>query len=214
MCSGELENKVSTGSNKSLSQNTNVKILIQLLQLSHPQFFGYVTRFPVFCVDYCLCQCLLKCIFCKMFVFLYFCDFFYISLYRLHVTGRRSRDSMVVEFPSYLCNQSLSPLMLWVRTPLRRGVLDTTLCDQVCYWLATGRWFSPGTTVSSTNKTEILLKVALNTISHTCLSEISQSSHSVRYLSVKPEKVIISQFMFLWKLAEISQCKLCLCDNF
>jgi hypothetical protein len=36
--------------------------------------------------------------------------------------------------------------------------------------LATGRWFSPGTPVSSTNKTdrhdivEILLKVALNTI--------------------------------------------------
>jgi hypothetical protein len=36
--------------------------------------------------------------------------------------------------------------------------------------LATGRWFSPGTLVSSTNKTdshditEILLKVALNTI--------------------------------------------------
>jgi len=48
-----------------------------------------------------------------------------------------------------------------------RGVLDTTVCDQVCLWLATGRWFSPRTPVSSTNKTdrhdiaEILLKVAL-----------------------------------------------------
>ena len=46
-----------------------------------------------------------------------------------------------------------------------RGVLDTTLCDSVCQWLATGQWFSPGTPVSSTNKTdhhnitEILLKV-------------------------------------------------------
>ena len=45
-----------------------------------------------------------------------------------------------------------------------------TLCDKVCQWLATGRWFSP---VSSTNKTdrhdiaEILLKVALNTIKQT-----------------------------------------------
>ena len=32
----------------------------------------------------------------------------------------------------------------------------------VCQWLATGRWFSPGTPISSTNKTdiaEILLKV-------------------------------------------------------
>jgi hypothetical protein len=51
-----------------------------------------------------------------------------------------------------------------------RGVLDTTLCDKVCQWLVTGRWFSPCTPVSSTNKTdrhnitEIMLKVALNTI--------------------------------------------------
>jgi hypothetical protein len=71
---------------------------------------------------------------------------------------------------NYLCNQYLSPLTLWVRIPLRRGVLYTTLCDEVCQWLATGQWFSPGTLVSSTNKadchdiTEILLKVALNTI--------------------------------------------------
>jgi hypothetical protein len=40
----------------------------------------------------------------------------------------------------------------------------------VCLWLAAGRWFSQGTPVSSTNETdrhditEILLKVALNTI--------------------------------------------------
>ena len=68
-----------------------------------------------------------------------------------------------------LCNQFLPPLTLWVRITLRRGVLDTTLCDKVCQFLATGRWFSPCTPVSSTNKTdrhditEILLKVALNT---------------------------------------------------
>jgi hypothetical protein len=55
--------------------------------------------------------------------------------------------------------------MLWVRKPFRRGELDTTLFDQVCQWLAAGRWFSLGTPVSSTNKTdrhnmtEILLKV-------------------------------------------------------
>ena len=50
------------------------------------------------------------------------------------------------------------------------GVLDTTLCDKVCQWLVADWWFSPGTPVSSTNKTnlhditEILLKVAINTI--------------------------------------------------
>jgi len=68
---------------------------------------------------------------------------------------------------TYISNQCLSPLTLWGRTPLRRGELDTTLCDKVCQWLATSRWFS---LVSYTNKTdhhnitEILLKVAFNTI--------------------------------------------------
>jgi hypothetical protein len=28
------------------------------------------------------------------------------------------------------CNQCLSPLTFWVQIPLRRGVLDTTLCDK------------------------------------------------------------------------------------
>ena len=34
-------------------------------------------------------------------------------------------------------------------------VLDTTLCDKVCQWIAADRWFSPGTCtlVSSTSKT-------------------------------------------------------------
>ena len=46
-------------------------------------------------------------------------------------------------------------------------------CDKVCQGLATGRWFSPGTLVFPTNKidphdiTELLLKVALNTITLT-----------------------------------------------
>ena len=48
--------------------------------------------------------------------------------------------------------------------------VNKTLCDQVCQWLAAGQWFSPGIPISSTNKTdrhditEILLKMALNTI--------------------------------------------------
>ena len=41
--------------------------------------------------------------------------------------------------------------MLWVRISIRSRC--TTLCDKVCQWLATGRWFSPDTPVSSTNKT-------------------------------------------------------------
>ena len=67
-----------------------------------------------------------------------------------------------------MCNQCLSPLRLLVRISIRTRC--TTLCDKVCQWLVTGLWFSPGTPVSSTNKTdlhditEILLKVALNNI--------------------------------------------------
>jgi hypothetical protein len=58
--------------------------------------------------------------------------------------------------------------MLWDRISIRAKC--TTLCDKVCQWLATGRWFSP---VSSTNKTdchditEILFKMMLNTIKQT-----------------------------------------------
>ena len=66
-----------------------------------------------------------------------------------------------------ICNQCLSPLMLWVRISIRTRC--TTLCDKVCQWLATGRWFSLCPLISSNNKTDhditvILLKVALNTI--------------------------------------------------
>jgi hypothetical protein len=54
---------------------------------------------------------------------------------------------------------------LFVFIHMSVGVLDTTLCDYVCQWLAADLWFSPGTLVTSTNKTdchdiiEILLKV-------------------------------------------------------
>jgi hypothetical protein len=67
---------------------------------------------------------------------------------------RRGRDGSLIY--NFLCNQCLSP---------------------VCQWLATGRWFSTGPPVSSTNKIdrhdipEILLKVALNTIKQTHKSQ-------------------------------------------
>jgi hypothetical protein len=76
---------------------------------------------------------------------------------------------------NYLCNQCLSPLMLWVWILLRARC--ATLCDKDCQWLAAGQWFSPGTPVSSTNKTvrhditKILLKVVLNTIKPTKISD-------------------------------------------
>jgi len=78
-------------------------------------------------------------------------------------------DRMVVGIDSYVCSQCISQLT-WVRIRYMRVVFNTTLYDKVCQWLVAGRWFSPGTPVSSTNKTdrhditEILLKMAWNTI--------------------------------------------------
>ena len=43
---------------------------------------------------------------------------------------------------NYLCNRCLSPLMLWVRVPLR--MTCTTLRENICQWLAAGRWFLVG----------------------------------------------------------------------
>ena len=69
----------------------------------------------------------------------------------------------------------------------------TTLCDKVCQWLATGRWFSPGPPVSATNKTdshditEILLKVALNTIKQTNKGKFSkiQVTENITYNEIR-----------------------------
>ena len=63
----------------------------------------------------------------------------------------------------YLCNQFLSPLTLCVRIKLRRGVLDTTLCDK---FIRVHR-FPPPKNSYLRDITEILMKVALNTITLT-----------------------------------------------
>jgi hypothetical protein len=62
---------------------------------------------------------------------------------------------------NYLCKHCPSPLTLWVRIHLRRGILDITLCDKVCQWFATGRWFYSGTPVSSIKYLRILERMLL-----------------------------------------------------
>ena len=82
----------------------------------------------------------------------------YMQFSAIYSQGRHGRGRMVVGFTATYA----FTIMLWVW--ISRW---TTLCDT---WLATGRCFSPGPPVSSTNKTdhyditEILLKVALNII--------------------------------------------------
>ena len=87
----------------------------------------------------------------------------------LKTLGRRGRDRMVVEFTT---TYAIGAYHHWC-CEFESWSGCTTLCDKVCLWLATGRWFSPGAPVSSTKKpdrhdiTEVLLKVALNTIKQT-----------------------------------------------
>jgi hypothetical protein len=74
-----------------------------------------------------------------------------------------------------------------------QGVLDTTLCDKVCQWLATDQWFSPSTPITSTNITdrhditEILLKMALNTI-----------NQSAFHLNIHIYHVLVRSFSKFW----------------
>jgi len=63
--------------------------------------------------------------------------------------GSRGCDRMVVEITT-TCAITTS---VGRSNPARARVLDTTLYDTVCQWLAAGWWFSPGTLLSSISKT-------------------------------------------------------------
>ena len=84
--------------------------------------------------------------------------------------GRGGRDRMVIRVIATRAISDCHHLSCEFEPRSWRGVLDKTLCDKAWQWLATCRCFSPGTPVSSNNKTyrhniiEILLKVTLNTI--------------------------------------------------
>jgi hypothetical protein len=110
---------------------------------------------------------------------------------------------------NYLCNQCLSPLMLWVRISIRARC--TTLDDKVCHWLATGLWFSLSLPASSTKKTdrhnitEILLKVALNTIKQTnkqTLTAIVNDWKNVQYKLTLNQSCFISFDVHVYFYAE------------
>jgi len=87
--------------------------------------------------------------------------------YLYEYTGQSWSWSYSCWIYNYICNQCISPLTLWVRIPLRRGVLVATLCNTKCQWLVTDWWISPCT--DRHDITEILLKVALNTITLTLI---------------------------------------------
>ena len=94
-----------------------------------------------------------QCTFCQKEIIEYFnttiftVDIHYITdLNKLDLEAHRSMYSSWIS--SYYYQNCEFEFRSW------RGVLDTILCDKVCQWLATGRWFSRDTPVSSINKVD------------------------------------------------------------
>jgi hypothetical protein len=87
--------------------------------------------------------------------------------------GCSVRSHMVVGFTTTCAISVYHHLSCEFKSRSWRGVLETNSCDNVCQWLAKSLQFSLGTLVSFTKKTdcnditEILLKVALNTLTLT-----------------------------------------------
>ena len=87
-------------------------------------------------------------------------------MYFMHILLRNDRGKLLLIL--YFC---------WGR----RG-RDCMVCVKVCQWLATDRWFSSGPPPTDRHdKTEILLKVALNAIKQTNI----QTHKLYFYISVK-----------------------------
>ena len=127
--------------------------------------------------------------------------------------GHRGRNRVVFGFTTTFAIGVYHHESCELKSHSWRGVLDTTLCDTVGQWLATGQWFSLGTPVSSNNQTdrhnitEILLKVALNTI--TLIIYWTVNMYISSFLNYKSIFLRMSYFrlyslnrhfwMYLWK---------------
>jgi len=122
----------------------NVKLMFSILQSKH------INKRQAVVMLYFRLGIRVECLYILYYVIWWICIFVLPAC--LPLISRR--DPIVC-----LCNLLVSVFFNFVSFYL--------LCDQVCQWLATGQWFSPGTKVSSTNKTdrcdiaEILLKVVL-----------------------------------------------------
>ena len=92
----------------------------------------------------------------------------------------------------------------------RRVVLDTTLCDKVCQLLAASWWFSPGTPVSSSNKTDrhdITEKPAgldnpcMSTHSYVCVDIELNTLRKKTNVHLSSRRLILSMLTMTYKLA-------------
>ena len=84
-----------------------------------------------------------------------------------YASGSRGLDRVVVGFTTTCAIHVYHHIRYKFEPSSWHGVLDATLCDKACQWLATGRLFSPGTPVSSASNadrhdmTEILLNTSV-----------------------------------------------------
>ena len=140
--------------------NTNGKFLLKykrtqwLFRLHHNHGTNYHT---IYIFHFICCSCWRVCI----------CNQLYYTIYFTLISIVFSRPSWSWSYGSwiyhYLCNPCLSSLNLWVPIQLM------ATCTRYNSLSVTGRWFSLGPPVFSTNKTdrhditEILLRVALKT---------------------------------------------------
>ena len=90
---------------------------------------------------------------------------------------------------NYLCNRCLSPLM-WVQIPLRRGVLDTTLCDKVTCDRSV---ISP---VSSINKTDGHWNIVETGVKHYKLNQTKPYSFLQNHTNKFIWKILFFRFTF------------------
>ena len=99
-------------------------------------------------------------------------------VYPNFIYDHRDRDRMVVRFITTYAISAYHHKRCEFESRSWRCVLATTLCDKVWQWLAAGPWIHRVLFVSSTNKTdrhdiiELLLRVALNTITLTLTSRL------------------------------------------
>ena len=86
---------------------------------------------------------------------------------------------------------------------------------KICQWLATCRWFSQGTAVSSINKTdrhsitEILLKVALNTITLTLTLTLTYMFWQINDITSSSNVTIFWLISYLEVLINLKEKKQC-----
>ena len=111
---------------------------------------------------------------------------------------------------NYLCNQCITTKVVCSNPVHGEEYSIQHYVMKFVDWLATGQWFSLGIAVYSTNKTdlqditEILLKVALNTINH----NIWVSKIFVEIINKHPEKCFKIKLGLLWFKITLYFCRL------